>query len=470
MSSHQEQEYLSFESLITPWVDAYHFADIAYVGIKTPDGPRLITGRILLNSFSEAQNVMPFHFESDHVIAGRYIFDVISHDIKSILEKSKNGEVLMVDGAEISLQMDGHFNTYYSPIRHPFTLDGIRIPNIRISGISKHNLMTKVARHLDVDWELKSAKEPFDNFDDLLRHCFLPIQSEIGDSTSLEVIAGCPAVISDKSVIVDGTAVIECRIPATLDTEKVHLGYKLFRGGGAVERRASVDGASLSWKQENGIKVGTYRLQVGDASPLQAFISYSGIAQHQWWITDPNKRLNPRYAIHQIFDDDLNLLRKMLFKPEVEKPYVFEHAVSTLLNLLGFSVTNYGRIPKLQKGPDVIAFSPAGHIAVVECTVGLIDENDKLAKLVQRTKLIKDKLNSAGYGHLQLQSIVVTPLSRNEIATSLDVAGKHNIAVVCKEDIEGMISQINLPLNPDKLFEDAKRLVPNMAHGLFGGN
>jgi hypothetical protein len=58
-----------------------------------------------------------------------------------------------------------------------------------------------------------------------------------------------------------------------------------------------------------------------------------------------------------------------------------------LLTLLGFSVANYGRIPKLQKGPDIIAITPSGHVGVVECTVGLINESDKLAKLVQRTAL-----------------------------------------------------------------------------------
>jgi len=43
----------------------------------------------------------------------------------------------------------------------------------------------------------------------------------------------------------------------------------------------------------------------------------------------------------------------MLLTPETDKPYAFEGAVATLLGLLGFSVANYGRIPKLQKGPMV---------------------------------------------------------------------------------------------------------------------
>jgi len=126
---------------------------------------------------------------------------------------------------------------------------------------------------------------------------------------------------------------------------------------------------------------------------------------------------------------------------------------------------NYGRIPKLQKGPDIIAVTPAGNIGVIECTVGLLDENDKLAKVVQRTKLIKEKLTAAGYGHLQIQSAIITPLSRDEVAANLDTAGKHNIAVICKEDIEGLLTQVGLPPNPEKQFQDAKGLVPGANQG-----
>jgi hypothetical protein len=206
---------------------------------------------------------------------------------------------------------------------------------------------------------------------------------------------------------------------------------------------------------------------VGKAAVLQAFLSYERISLHHWWVTDPKKHLNPRYAIHQVFDQDLELLRRMLLTPETDKQYAFEGAVSTLLSLLGFSVANYGRIPKLQKGPDIIVLTPLGHVGIIECTVGLLNENDKLAKLVQRTKLIKAKLADAGYGYLQLQSAIMTPLSRDEVAVDLATAGEHGIAVICKEDIEGMLRQVVLPPNADRLFQEAKRLIPSSEPSLF---
>jgi len=206
--------------------------------------------------------------------------------------------------------------------------------------------------------------------------------------------------------------------------------------------------------------VAFHRISVGEALLVQAFLSYDRVSLHQWWITDPTKHLNPRHAIHQAFDQEQELLRRILFTPETDKPYAFEGAVSALLSLLGFSVANYGRIPKLQKGPDIVAVTPLGHVAVVECTIGLLNENDKLAKLVQRTKLIKTKLAEAGHGRLEVQATIVTPLSRGEVAADLEIAGEHGIAVVCKEDLERLVSQVALPPNADRLFTDSRGLIP----------
>lgn len=470
MNSQQEKYFSDFESLLSLCAGAYQCATISYVGLKTAQGPRLLFGRVLLEPTRTGVSETPFRFETEHLIAARFVSGATPSDIKSFLVKARNGEILAIDGATIiSIQTDGNLSTFFSPIHHPFVSEGPRLPSLRVSGASKHNLTVSVADSRVLDWELKAAEAPFDNLDELLAQCNLPTQMQMGDSTTLEVVAKSPVLITEASAIAGSDAVIECRLATALDIEKLRLGYKILHKE-SIERK-SVSGSELDWRQDGDIKVGTYRTPVGNASLLQAFVSYADVSHHQWWVTDPQKRLNPRQAIHQVFDEDLELLRRMLLKPETDKPYVFENAVSTLLNLLGFAVSNYGRIPKLQKGPDIIAIAPAGHVGVIECTVGLLDENDKLAKLVQRAKLIRDKLNTAGYGFLQLQAVIVTPLTRDEVTANLDAAGKHDIAVVAKEDIEEMLNQVNLPPNADRLFEDAKRLVPNAGQGsLFGNN
>lgn len=468
MISQLEEAFFNFEALLALWPDAYQCAVISYVGIKTPQGSRLLFGRILLERTRVGVSDVVFTFETEHVIAARFISVATPIDIKSFLAKAKNGEILTIDATNLALQADSHLSVQFSPIYHPFVSGGPRLPSLRINGVSKHNLIANFIDNRVLDWELKAAETPFDNLDELLSQCNLPTQMQIGDSTTLEIVAQSPVMITDMSTIMGNDAVIECHLAAALETEKLRLGYKIFHKESV--KRESVSGSALEWRKENDIKIGTYRVPIGDASVLQAFLSYAGVSHHQWWVTDPQKRLNPRHAVHQVFDDDLDLLRQMLLRPDTDKPYVFENAVSTLLSILGFSVSNYGRIPKLQKGPDIIAISPTGHVGVIECTVGLLDENDKLAKLVQRTKLVREKLNSAGYGLLQLQAVIVTPLSRAEVTANLETAGKHDIAVICKEDIEELLNQVALPPNADKSFEDAKKLIPNVVQGLMFDN
>ena len=470
MNNPLQKDIAALDALLSSCDGAYSCAVVSYVGFKTTESQRLLFGRVLLEPNRAIVNDTVFRFETEHLVAARFVCGAATDDIGSFLEKAGNGEIRTIDGAAcLTLQVDGNLSSFFSPIHHPFVSEGPRLPSLRVSGVSRHNLLMSVADPRILDWELKAAETPFDNLDELLSQCGLPTQMQMGDSTALEIVAKSPTMIAGTSVIKESNAVIECHLAAGLDVTKLRLGYKVFHKD--VVSRASASGSALTWRQEGDIQIGIHKMSVGDALLVQAFLSYAGVSHHQWWVSDPQKQLNPRHAIHQIFDEDLELLRRMLLKPETDKPYVFENAVSTLFNLLGFSVSNYGRIPKLQKGPDIIAISQTGHVGVIECTVGLLDENNKLAKLVQRTKLIRDKLNATGYGSLQLQAVILTPLPRDEVTANLETAGKHDIAVVCKDDIEQLLNQVNLPTNADRLFEDAKRLVPNAGQvSLFGNN
>lgn len=190
-------------------------------------------------------------------------------------------------------------------------------------------------------------------------------------------------------------------------------------------------------------------------------MSYNGKALHQWWVSDPKRHFNPRHAIHQIFDkEELEILNKLLFGPRKNDQDDFEEGVALLLSVLGFSIVHYGAIKNLREGPDIVAITPLGHIGVVECTIGLLDNKDKLAKLVQRTILIKEGMAKSGYGFLKVQPVIVSALPQKENKGDLDEAGKHSIAVVCRENLETMVNRIKLPLNPEGLFDEAAQLVP----------
>jgi len=272
-------------------------------------------------------------------------------------------------------------------------------------------------------------------------------------------VASSPAWIGNESTIINGEARIECYVASALNTGKIRVGYTVVQKD-SPERR-SVDGSTFQWHQENKLKIGTCRIPVGDAPSLQAFLSYDRFCLHQRWVKDPQKYLNPRQAVHQVFDKDMRFLESALLNSESRNAKEFEDAVSTLFYLLGFLVVNYGRITKLREGPDIIAISPAGNIEVIECTVGPPNEK-KYEYLNRRTMLIKEKLISAGYGDLQIQPAIATPWLRDKVGANLTAAGERSIAVICGEEITKLLAQVNLPPNPEKIFQGLEEMVPGV--------
>jgi hypothetical protein len=476
LNSQQAHEFSNFHALLTSWAGAYPFSMISYVSVKTAKGPRLLFGRILLLPCCTLAKDTPFRFETEHILAARFVSDMTAADVAQSLEKAKTGQFPAVDDATtIELERDGNFSVYFDAIGSRFfsVPEGRRSPCLQLLGISIWTLLSNSlgSRPFEqLDWELRAADKPFENLDGLLSYCGLPTLSQIGDSTMFEIVASPPGWIGNGSTIENGKASIECFIAAALDIEKIKLGYESLPKDS--RERSSINGSMLEWRREGDVKIGTYRTQVGETPELQAFLSYESFCLHQLRVRDPQKHLNPRYAIHQVFDKDMVFLEDVLTNPKsFSKPKsnkakefakAFEGTISTLCYLLGFSVVNYGRIKKLQQGPDIIVVSPTGNIGVIECTVGLLNENDKLDKLVQRTTLIKEELASAGYGHLQLQPAIVTRLSRDEVAANLKIAEEHGIAVICEEEIKKLLDQVSLPPEPERIFQDMRGLVPGV--------
>ena len=119
-----------------------------------------------------------------------------------------------------------------------------------------------------------------------------------------------------------------------------------------------------------------------------------------------------------------------------------------------------GTTKLLREGPDILASAPSGNLLVVECTTGLLNEGNKLAKLTRRTILKKEKLMESGYGHLVVQPIIVTSLLRGSVVTDLNDAGKSGIAVVCKEELDLLLNENILFPDPEVLLKRAAKLIP----------
>lgn len=120
MNTDQFKDINAFEKLITTWKETYQWKISSYVAIKTSEGPRLLSGRIHLEPIIRPQIVLPFQFESEHIIAGREIIEIGPDSIGVDIGKAKAGE-MTVSGRTFSLtQSQGtHFFMKFSPIYRP---------------------------------------------------------------------------------------------------------------------------------------------------------------------------------------------------------------------------------------------------------------------------------------------------------------------------------------------------------------
>lgn len=449
-----------FIKLLSSWKEVYKWKIISFVAIKIPDAPKLLIGRIIFDSVKPHENLL-FSFESTHLIAGREISNTTSEDIDLCITNAMEGKLVASEQTfSLYLKNSDTLGITFLPVYHPSVTFGPRLPSLIIRGSRKYELLSTPNFRLNEtpDWDLKGADQPFDSLDELFTHLGFPTLHQAGDSAALEIIGTSPALISDDSKITNGSAQIKCRLAETADIKKVKFGYKIFHES-SVER-ASITGDAFEWVMEGLFKIGSARVSTKDAPTLQGFLSYNGISLHQWWIDDPEKRLNQRHAMHEIFDKELNFVRKSLLTPEGRQNRSFEHGMALLLSILGFSVSHYGKLSNMEDGPDIIAITPSGKVGVIECTTGLLNAKDKLVKLAQRTFLIKENLKKTGHGHLTVQPIIVTALPKSEVEAGLEQAGENGIAVVCKENIEELLKRVMLPPNPDALFREAQQLIP----------
>ena len=446
-----------FKDLVSKWIGAYKWAEVSYFALKKDTDLRILFCRVLFDTIITA---IPLQFESENISAGREWFTTDSDGINARCEQAKMGEVTFKDSVlKLLKSEEATYSYWFFPFYHPALQYGVRLPTVYVRGMQTSQIFSSFEGGASLDWEVRSADTPYNDVNELLVNLGLPSLFQVGDSTMIELIGRSPAMISDASKIENGTAFVELRAATNIAIEKVKLGYRILHKDRTV--RSFLLGNAIAWSSSGEVHLGKAGIKVDEAPLLQAFLSYDNISLHQWWISDPTKHLNPRLAIHETVDNKLELITDLLLNPKKDSSGSrnFESAISVLLSLLGFAVTHYGEIKPMQEGPDIIAITPQGNVGIVECTIGLLDEKDKLAKLVRRTKLIKENLASAGHGYIVIQPAIVSALPREQVTANLEEARKHRIAVVCREDIERLLNQVNLPASPDRFFDEAVQSV-----------
>lgn len=445
-----QQNVSAFFDALRPIEGGYQADIFAFVAVKHLGVFTLVQASLFRNTSIDLEKSS---FETSDVLAGRFNISEVNMSSEEFIRRALLGSISTPFG---ELRFPSGEAGRYATNFEPFHEDGLAIQQrlnvLRLDGAIVDGYLDVVA----LGWHLRAALEPYHGLEDVLHSLQL---GSLRGNLNISVIAFQVALIDTDSYISGNEAFLKVRLANSLDNKGFRLGYRVLHQG-KVFARTSLCGEELNWEESEKFKIGNVKIEVPSSSVIQCFASYSGVAQHFFWIVDPTTSQNPRRTAFEVFDLELVLLREFLSKQgRGQNARDLEIGVSWLLWLLGLSTATLGGTAKTQDFADLIATTPEGHFFVVECTTGLLKADNKLPMLIQRAQLVKERIVLSGNRHLKVIPVMVTSRTREEIRADLDQAERLGVLVITKEVIEEVLTRtITIP-NADSLFIEAERAV-----------
>jgi hypothetical protein len=136
-------------------------------------------------------------------------------------------------------------------------------------------------------------------------------------------------------------------------------------------------------------------------------------------------------------DPELRRLESLLTKPDKNQGRDFETGFAWLLQVLGFAPIHIGAMSGCSGEPDILVLAPSGEVLIVECTVGVPDD-DKLSMLISRTARMREALqrSEGSTSVITVTPILAVPLPAEELCGIRAKAEKHGILILCRPELQ----------------------------------
>jgi hypothetical protein len=452
-------EFDEFLKVIEPWKNAYGDVTVRYLGARIGNEMRLVQVRA---TFVVVDQFEPMVFESKSVIGGRFSHRSVfgsnpaSGNRETYLSRILRGEFIGPEGSEFKALAEGCAAKLWR--YHP---EGLAQWG-RLTVLSATYGASGIAKIREgLDWELKASSAPYDSLIELAND--IGLHSAILDTAQIDIVALRPAQIevSRGYSTVDGTkAKIVASVAPGLDKGSFSIGYKVAQMPKTISR-GTLAGDAIEWTAERGWNVATSEIEVVAGATVQAFAVVGGHSQHQQWIAAPNAFPNRNRTALSTFDPDLNTIRSLLFDPQRKgggNTRAVESAVGCLLWMLGFSVLQTGVV---EDAPDLIAATPMGHLALIECTTGIL-KADKIGRLVERRATLRSRLDASGNRFTKVLGVLISTLARAEVGAGLEAAESQGLLVFAKENLEEAVNMTVVPQDADALFSQAEHKIAEL--------
>ncbi|MFM0371285.1 hypothetical protein [Paraburkholderia aspalathi] len=444
LAPHNVENLDTFLRTISRWSNAYSAATLSFVAVKRADSLEIVHAHLVLPNGPIARTDL--RLETTTLLAGRFRLDTANLTVEQAVRDFADAGLETPFGRlRLRLDADETPSTFLQLWKA-----GLRDGEARMIALS----LSGSARPLGQDelpylTEVRSCVTPFASLDEMaIVVNDIPLRRDI----SLLEITAANCVQVDFSRRVTGTTANPALVLSpNLDESQASLGLAIFNKGEET-KRVQYTGHQLQWQvDERGFDIGTINIDVPEGSAIRCFAGYAGTPQCIGWIGDPEKMPNLRYALHATFDTELQVLQRYLLNEEHHQKHSrdFETGVAALLFLLGFSVEALAGKP-LENGPDLVATTPKGELVLVECTIGQINKDGKLGKLVDRAASVRRSLQGAGHNQTRVLPIIVSPRPLEAIA-EISAANSMGVVVFTREDLEAGLQLARNPQDPDDL-------------------
>lgn len=449
---HDQKAIDCFFDETRPSLATYGNAFFACVAVRVDGEFKLVQGAVhLMPSTRE----LPPHFETENIRADYYRLVDLNLTIEQFINMVLTGVIHTPHG---DIQFPGdqtgtHRASYMAPHRSGPDKQN-RLSILRLFS----SMYNQDINQPFVEWELMAAETPYDSLLELLHDYGVgPLRN---DGIGIDIYTGSVAIIDSASANQDGKINLLIRLGHGLAPKDATLGYKVLIQGRVVQRQR-LPGDSFAWAHEPLYQVGTIEFDVEPGAVLQCFVSYAGQVQHFGWLVDSSSILNSRRGMYDLVDPSLKTMMSIItdVNRKTWNARDLERAVSWIFWMLGFSVVHFGQTKGIQDAVDLIATAPSGHVALIECTTGLLKAESKLSILHDRLQGARRALDASGNRHLRVLPVIVTSQPRSDILADLETAERLGMYVIAREEIDSMIQSTLFPYNADKLFFDAETSV-----------
>lgn len=448
-----------FKALLDSWKDSYSSIHVSYIALCKDGRAELLEARIVLRVVNEGSFPLQFDLCEGQVIAGVEIRKFTELALDQLFDEIDQGHLTTNSG--LMYFTDGkspaHASVFIS--HHPAidrNFNPPRVPAVSWNcPASKPNLYNERFGGQDrLEWLLRSSNPPFDDLADIFSAIGLTESYPTTGNVTVELVAQSPVFIVEPSALAGDIARIQLRTGKNIDKEQIWFSYIAHSQNNIARHR--VRSEAIQWAESDTYLTGIIELREISANQLLCICGYKNAAAQRYWIVDPSKAVNVRHVLHNTIDPGLSGLNSLLFEKAKSDSHILEDAVAQLLHLLGLAVESFGRIGRMQDGPDLIAIAPNNDTFAVECTVGVITSDGKLSKLARRVADLRFALSKQPL-NARVMGVMVTLLTREQIEKDIVQAATQNIAVVTLEQLQNAIGRLtSTARNPNSYFDLAQ--------------